>query len=194
MNNATSMTLQKGRAAFGAISRAISYGALMALPLSGLVLFFEMTAPAKVMHVGVVPTQIASGPSEPMSDGASRPWRGRATVARFAGVSAERRPDKGEPAMLTAVDAEHVLSQAPYGSLRPGFYTEFINKERHRIALLIVNREPIVDSVVPDNARLMDITEASTQNVMSFAWGHWLYKVEIEDKGVEPDVVVQKVL
>ena len=57
-----------------------------------------------------------------------------------------------------------------------------------------MSREPLVDRAIPDNARLMNITEASTANTMKFVWGRWLYKVDIEDKGVEPDVVVQKVL
>ena len=198
MSNATSITLQKSRAALGVIGRAVWCGALMALPLTGLVLFFEMTQPAKVMNAGLVAAQMASGSSEVVSDGSARPWllRGQVSIARFEGVSAQRRSDKAEHAaqILTASDAEHVLARAPFGSLKPGFYTEFLNKERHRIALLIVSREPIVDRAIPDNQRLMNYTDASTANVMSFSWGHWIYKVEIEDKGVEPDVVVQKVL
>ena len=173
-------------------------GALMALPLTGLVLFFEMSQPAKVVNAGFAAVQMASNSSEVISDGSVRPWlfRGHASIARFDGVSAQRRSDKAEAAalILTASDAEHVLAGAPFGSLKPGFYTEFLNKERHRITLLIVSREPIVDRAIPDNQRLMNITDASTANVMSFSWGHWIYKVEIEDKGVEPDVVVQKVL
>jgi hypothetical protein len=170
----------------------------MALPLTGLVLFFEMSQPAKVVNAGFAAVQMASNSSEVISDGSARPWlfRGHASIARFDGVSAQRRSDKAEAAaqILTASDAEHVLARAPFGSIKPGFYTEFLNKERHRVALLIVSREPIVDRVIPDNQRLMNITDASTANVMSFSWGHWIYKVEIEDKGVEPDVVVQKVL
>jgi len=164
----------------------------MALPLSGLVLFFEMTQPAKVMNAGIAATQMASGPSEFGSEGSVRPW----PIARFQGVSAQRHSGTAEPAsqIVSASDAEHVLTRAPSGSLKPGFYTEFLSKERHRVALLIVSREPIIDRAIPDNARLMNFTEASTANLMTFAWGQWIYKVEIEDKGVESDVVVQKVL
>ena len=171
---------------------------LMALPLTGLVLFFEMTQPAKVMNAGFAATQLASGASEVISDGSAKPWhfRGRASVARFDGVSAQRRADKAEAVepILTTSDARRVLASAPLGSLKPGFQAEFLSKERHRIALRIVSREPIFDRTVPDNARLMNFTEASTANRMTFAWGNWIYKAEIEDKGVEPDVVVQKVL
>ncbi len=169
----------------------------MALPLTGLVLFFEMSQPAKVVNAGFAAVQMASN-SEVIGDGSARPWlfRGHASIARFDGVSAQRRSDKAEAAaqILTASDAEHVLARAPFGSIKPGFYTEFLNKERHRIALLVVSREQIVDRAIPDNQHLMNITDASTANVMSFSWGNWIYKVEIEDKGVEPDVVVQKVL
>jgi len=196
MSNATSNTLQKSRAILGTIGRAIWCGALMALPLSGLVLFFEMTQP--VMNAGIAATQLASGSSEVISDGGARPWhlRGHASIARFEGVSAQRRSDKAEALepILTTSDARRVLASAPLGSLKPGFQAEFLSKERHRIALRIVSREPIFDRTVPDNARLMNYTEASTANRMTFAWGNWIYKAEIEDKGVEPDVVVQKVL
>jgi hypothetical protein len=196
MSNATSITLQKSRTALGAVGRALWCGTLMALPLSGLVLFFEMTQPAKVMNAGVVPTQITSGPSDLVSEGSIGPWSGHASIARFDGVSAQRRSDRAQPGeqILTANDARRVFASAPFGSLKPGFQAEFLSKERHRIALRIVNREPIFDRTVPDNSRLMNFTEASTANVMTFAWGNWLYKAEIEDKGVEPDVVVQKVL
>jgi hypothetical protein len=198
MSNATSITLKTSRAALGAVGRAAWCGALMALPLSGLVLFFEMTQPAKVLNAGVVPTQLASNASEVISEGGVRPWhfRGHASVARFEGVSAQRRSDDTELAeqTLSASDARRVLASAPFGSLRAGFQAEFLSRERHRILLRIVSREPIFDRTVPDNSRLMNITEASTASLMTFSWGNWIYKAAIEDKGVEPDVVVQKVL
>jgi len=198
MSNATSIILEKSRAALGAIGRTMWCGALMALPLTGLVLFFEMTQPAKVVNAGFAAVQMASGSSEVISDGSAKPWplRGHASVARFEGVSAQRRSDKAEglEPVLTTSDARRVLASAPLGSLKPGFQAEFLSRERHRIALRIVSREPIFDRTVPDNARLMSLTEASTANLMTFAWGNWIYKAEIEDKGVEPDVVVQKVL
>ena len=198
MSNATSINLKTSRAALGVVGRAVWCGALMALPLSGLVLFFEMTQPAKVLNAGVVPTQLASNASEVISEGSVRSWhvRGHASVARFEGVSAQRRSDDTEPAerILSASDARRVLASAPFGSLRPGFQAEFLSRERHRILLRIVSREPLFDRTVPDNSRLMNITEASTASLMTFSWGNWMYKAAIEDKGVEPDVVVQKVL
>ena len=63
-----SITLQKGRASLGSIGRAIWCGGLMALPLTGLVLFFEMTQPAKVMNAGFVATQMESGQPEVIDD------------------------------------------------------------------------------------------------------------------------------
>jgi hypothetical protein len=199
MSNATSITLKTSRAALGAVARAVWCSALMALPLSGLVLFFEMTQPAKVMNAGVVPAQLASSASEVISEGSVKPWhfRGHASVALFEGVSAQRRSDYTEPAeqiLSTSDAARRVLASAPFESLRPGFQAEFLSRERHRISLRIVSREPIFDRTVPDNSRLMNITEASTANLKTFSWGNWMYKAEIEDKGVEPDVVVQKVL
>ena len=198
MSNATSINLKTSRAALGVVGRAVWCGALMALPLSGLVLFFEMTQPAKVLNAGVVPTQLASNAPEIISECSVKPWhfRGHASVARFEGVSAQRRSDDTEPAerTLSASDARRVLASAPFGSLRPGFQAEFLSRERHRILLRIVSREPLFDRTVPDNSRLMNITEASTASLMTFSWGNWMYKAAIEDKGVEPDVVVQKVL
>jgi hypothetical protein len=198
MSNATSITLQKSRTTLGTLGRAMWCGALMALPLTGLVLFFEMTQPAKVINAGLAAAQMASGPSEVISDGSAKPWplRGYTSIARFEGVSAQRRVDKAEYAepILTTSDARRVFASAPVGSLKPGFQAEFLSRDRHRIALRIVSREPIFDRTVPDNARLMNFTEASTANRMTFSWGNWIYKAEIEDKGVEPDVVVQKVL
>ena len=192
MINLTSITLQKSRAALGAIGRTVWCGALMALPLSGLVLFFEMTQPAKVVNAGFVTRQMASGAPELVSDSSLRPWLAREhlSIARFEGVSAQQRSDDAEPSS----DARQVLASAPFGSLKPGFQTEFLSRERHRIALRIVSREPIIDRSVPDNAKLINVTEASTANLMTFVWGNWIYKAEIEDKGVEPEVVVQKVL
>ena len=198
MINVTSITLQKSRAALGAIGRTVWCGALMALPLSGLVLFFEMTQPAKVVNAGFVTRQMASGTPELVSDSGVRPWlaRGHVSIARFEGVSAQQRSGDVEPAgqILASGDARRVLASAPFGSLKPGFQAEFLSRERHRIALRILSREPIFDRLVPDNAKLMNVTEASTANRMTFVWGNWIYKAEIEDKGVEPEVVVQKVL
>lgn len=198
MSNATSITFKKSRSALANLGRTFSSGLLMALPLGGLVLFFEMTEPAKVTNTSFFATKMVSGSAaEPAGDDAVRPWLapGR-SFARFERVSAQQRSDQRDPAALklTAGDAESALAKAPFGSLKAGFYTEFLTKERRRIALLIVNREPVFDRVIPDNSKLTNFVEASTANVVTFVWGRYLYRAEIEDKGVEPDVVVQKVL
>ncbi len=198
MSKATSTVLQKTQAALSGAGRAVCGGVLMALPLGGLVLFFEMTQPANIASEGFSAIRIASArPSEQSSYGL-RPWlmRDRATVMRFKGVSAERRADSAAPAgqFFNASDAERALSEAPSFLLRAGFYTEFLTKERRRVSLLILSRDPIVDRAIPDNNRLMNITDASTANVVTFVWGRWIYKAEIEDKGIEPENAVQKVL
>lgn len=197
MTKATSITFEKSWAAVAAASRTLFCGLLMALPLCGLVLFFEMTRPAKVTLTGFFATQMASAePHQFASE--SKPWllRGLSPVARFKGISAQRRPDKPEPTsqLFSASEAQKVLAEAPVLALNAGYYTEFLTQERHRVALLILSREPILDRAIPDNHKLMSVTEASTANVVSFAWGRWIYRAEIEDKGVEPDIVVQKVL
>jgi hypothetical protein len=157
-----------------------------------------MTRPAKDFNdFGFSATRMVSIPPEQVIDPGMRPWlHDHRSIARIKGVSAQRRPDKAEQASLvvTASDAERALSGTSFAALNVGFNTEFLTQERHRIALLIVSREPITDRAIPDNARLMQVTETSTSNVISFVWGRWLYKAEIEDRGVEPEVVVQKVL
>ncbi len=197
MSKATSITFGKICAALAASGRAAFGGVLMALPLCGLVLFFEMTRPATVATPRFFATQIAGVAAEHEANGASKPWllRGRSPVARFSGVSAQRRPDKaGAAQVLTASDAQRVLSEAPMRALQAGFYTEYLTRDRHRISLLILSREPIVDRAIPDNNRLMNATEASTATVIAFAWGNYIFRAEVEDRGVEPDIVVQKVL
>jgi hypothetical protein len=198
MNKATSITIEKTQAALAEAGRALFIGLLMALPLCGLVLFFEMTRPAKMTNSGFFATQMASAASDEAGESGLKPWalRGRQSVARFKGVSAQRRADKVSSAaqVFNASDAQRVLAEAPSLALKAGFYTEFLTKERHRISLLVLSREPILDQALPDNTKLMNATEASTANVVSFAWGRWIYRAEIEDKGLEPDIVVQKVL
>jgi hypothetical protein len=196
MNKATSITIEKTRAALTAAVRTAFCGVLMALPLCGLVMFFEMTRPAKNAASGFFATQMASASTGQPKE-VSRSWLlgGRQPVTRFRGVSAQRRADKsGDTQVLSAIDAQRVLSEAPAIALQAGYYTEFLTQDRHRISLYIVSREPVVDRAMPDNNRLMALTEASTSNAVSFAWGNYIYRAEIEDKGVEPDIAVQKVL
>jgi hypothetical protein len=197
MSKATSITFVKSWTALAAMGRALCSGLLMALPLCGLVLFFEMTRPANVTSTGFVATQMASAEQQQAAS-ESKPWllRSRAPVARIKGISAQRRADRPEQTSqpFSASEAQKVLAEAPVLALNAGFYTEFLTKDRHRVSISILSREPVVDRAFPDNRKLMSVTEASTANVVSFAWGRWIYRAEIEDKGVEPDIVVQKVL
>jgi len=189
MISATSSLFDKSQINFQTLGRVLWSGILMALPLTGLVTFFELTQPAKVSSEGFYATKMAVAPALSVN-----PWgaEGQAMVARFTGVSAQR--GSGTPPVFTASDATRALSSAPFERIKAGFYTEFLNKDRHRIAILIVSREPIVDREIPDNTRLMSYTEASTAHTVAFVWGGWLYRAQIEDKGVEPNAVVQKVL
>jgi len=168
-------------------------GILAALPLCGLICFFEITRPAQFHGDGIVATELPST----VSAGAASMRGRRYAVAHLNGVSAELRqsgPAQPYVQVFSASDAERAFAGAPYASLKAGFQTEFVTKERRRVALRIVSREPIVDRAVPDKSRLMHIVPASTANVSAFVWGPWLYMVELEDRGVEPEVVVQKVL
>jgi hypothetical protein len=104
-----------------------------------------------------------------------------------------------QPAQLdtkefTFTDAERALGRATIASLKPGVEAEFVTKDHRRVAVRVVSREAIIDQAVPDNAYIMGIAPASTASTVSFVWGPWLYRVEVQDKGTEPKVVVQKVL
>ncbi len=178
--------------------RAITCGVLTVLPLCGLILFFEITRPAHHVRDGFFATQIVDNSFGQTDElGGQVVFGERASIARFKGVSAELgQSGFGEPApkIFTASDAERAFSEVRNGVLKVGFETEFLNKYRHRMALRIVSRMPIIDEPVPENSRLMEISPASTSKLVTFVWGDWLYRAEIEDKGFEPDIVVQKVL
>lgn len=190
MSNKTSIALKKSRSTLGAIGHTFWCSALMALPLTGLVLFFETTQPATVSSVGTAAVHVASANADENAFAS-----GHDLVTRFHGISAQSRSEfKPSEKISTASDAESVLSNAPFASLKAGFYTEFLSRDHHRIALLIVGREPIIDRSIPDNSRLMNLADASTSNTFSFVWGQWIYKVNLEDRGFERKVVVQKVL
>ncbi|MGA7324514.1 MAG: hypothetical protein WBX25_08560 [Rhodomicrobium sp.] len=175
------------------LARTATFSALAALPLCGLVLFFEITRPAHFASSGLVQTQLVSneafGPTYVAGKGEA--------VVRLKGVSAEIRrasvtQDKVQ--VFSVSDAERAFADATPVSLKPGFETEFMTKDGHRASLRIVSREPIVDLALPNDRRMMDIVLASTGKTVSFAWGPWLYRAEITDKGADAPVVVQKVL
>ncbi len=190
MSNVTSQNDNSRRGNLSRLSRGLAFATLAALPLCGLTFFLETTRPAQFDSVGAVAAELS------VTGAASLPGR-RYAIARFKGVSAELRPiclSQPSAQVFSASDAERAFAGAPYASLKAGFQTEFVTKQNRRVALRIVSREAIVDRAVPDNARLMNIVPASTANAVTFVWGPWIYMAEVEDKGLEPEVVVQKVL
>jgi hypothetical protein len=189
MSGTLRLSNKRDGASARAVGRAVSFAILTVLPLCALILFFEMTQPAQTASDGFFATQMAST----RLDDHSQPsvWGGPSFVAHFKGVSAQL----GQAAkVFTASDAERAFADASLGIMKVGFETEFVTRSRRRIWLRILSRDPIVDQAIPDNSRLMDITPASSANIITFAWGRWLYRAQIEDRGFEPDVVVQKVL
>lgn len=180
------------------LGRQLTAAMLMALPLGGLVLFFEATRPAQFRDDGTVAAQLST--STPSTAGVESLTRPRYAIARFKGVSAELRENslsqqaQNAATEFSVADAEHALRRATIASLKPGVEAEFITKDHRRVAVRVVSREAIVDRAVPDNARIMEIAPASTATTVSFVWGPWLYRVEVQDKGAEPAVVVEKVL
>ncbi len=194
----SNMTSQFGKNRLGRVEClgwGLIYGVLAALPLCGLVLFLEITKPVHFHSDVFVSTELASF-SDGYTGAAASPLRKHA-VARLKGVSAELGQTGSPPAdakLFSASEAKLAFGGAPRGSLKAGYQTEIVTKDHRRLAIRIIRREPITDRAVPDNARLMDIVPASTANAVCFAWGSWLYVAEVEDKGIEPEVVVQEVL
>ncbi len=169
----------------------------MAMPLCGLIFFLEMTRPAKFAGDGSVAAQISiGGNGSAVGDAFARPHR---SVARLKGISAEllqtSLPQPGVK-IFSASDAERAFGGSAFATLRPGIEAEFVTKDHRRVALRVIDREPIGDQALPStsNSRMIAATPTSTANLVSFVWGPWQYLVEVQDKGVEPEVVVQKVL
>ena len=188
----SNMTGQSGKNPLGRVKTlafGLIYGALAALPLCGLVLFLEITRPAHLHGAGFLTPNIAS--LDTGSDSLPLSSLRQNAVAKLKGVSAELGRSGFQ---FTASDAATAFGATPRASLKAGFKTEFVTKDHRRIAVRIVQREPITDRAIPDNSRLMDIVPASTANTVSFVWGSWLYVAEVQDKGIEPDVAVQEVL
>jgi hypothetical protein len=179
------------------LGRHLTAGMLMALPLGGLVFFFEATRPAQLYGEGAVAAQLST-PSFGMAGLVSA--RPRQVIARLKGVSAELHENSApQLAQLNArafsvADAGGALGRAAIASLKPGVEAEFVTKDHRIVAVRVVSREAIIDQAVPDNAHIMEIAPASTAATVSFVWGPWLYRVEVRDKGTEPAVVVQNVL
>ncbi len=171
-----------------AIAKMASYAILTALPLCGLVLFFEVTRPAGAVSEGHL--------TKHLSDAL---WRtaspGRLQTARFNGVSAQLKVAENAKAtkVFSAGDAEQLILDIPSSRLQVGYRSEFVTSDGRRLALRVVRRQLVTDQVVPDNARIMDIAPASTAPVVSFVWGQWRYDVEIKDLGSD-NLAVQKSL
>jgi len=167
--------------------------ALAALPLGGLVCFLELTRPASVsshdLHVAALSSSIGE-------TGLSGKAAAIMPVVHFRGVSAElSAPQSTDSAQsFSASDAERVFASLSSSALAPGFESEFVSKEGRRMAVRIVSRDPAGDQIIPDHEQLMVATPASTSKLVSFVWGPWLYRAELEDKGVDAEIVVQKVL
>lgn len=183
---------EEARGKLASLARTATYSALAALPLCGLVLFFEITRPAHFASSGLIQTQLVSqeafGPTY---------VSGRPAVVRLKGVSAEIRQaavtqEKGR--VFSVSDAERAFADVTPVGLKAGFETEFMTKDGHRASVRLISREPIVDLTSPNDRRMMDIVLASTGKTVSFVWGAWLYRAEITDKGADAPVVVQKVL
>src|SRR5258706_8178116 len=181
-----------------AIRRTLPYGILTAFPLCGLVLFFEMTRPANVIGEGFVAMHFPNIAAGEFSDGAEKASLsgGRRLVARLEGVSAEIHSQQtgALSAKPFASGDSSQMAEASFAVFKPGTEAEYITRDRHRVVLRIVSRQSLTDRSIPDNAAIMDVAPASTAKVVTFVWGDWLYRAEINDKGVEPEVVVQKIL
>jgi hypothetical protein len=194
----SAMKYQNDRGCWGRLERLgrhLTAGMLMALPLGGLVLFFEATRPAQFQGEGAIAAQLSTSSSS--MAGAESLARPRHAVARLKGVSAELRESSAaqlDMKEFSVADAGRALDRASIASLKPGVELEFITKDHRRVAVRVLSREAIFDRAVPDNSRIMSIAPASTANMVSFVWGPWLYRVEVQNKGIEPKVVVQKVL
>jgi len=192
----SNMTSQNGKNRLGRVrclGRGIIYGVLAALPLCGLVLFLQITRPAHIHGAAGVTTEFASFNAS-NAGVPTLPLRNHA-VARLKGVSAELgESGTADAKLFRASEAVIAFGGALRGSLKLGFKTEFVTKDHHRIAIRIVRREAVTDGAMPDNAHLMDIVPASTANTIRFGWANWLYTAEVQDKGIEPEVVVQEVL
>jgi hypothetical protein len=172
------------------LSSGILCASLTALPFCGLIFFFELTQPATIEGT-VSSLQATVGERNPAA------WTdtlmGRHPVTRFRGVSAELGQGslpRPETKLVTAGDPKSEDSV----TLKPGSEFQYVTDQRHRVAVRIVNREPIVDQATPDNYKLMNVAPASTGKLVTFVWGRWLYRAEVEDRGEESDVAVQKSL
>jgi hypothetical protein len=164
--------------------------ALAALPLCGLVCFFELTRPLNPSVQGLAAPTLLSG-----AETASVGSLSFSTPVSFLGVSAERRtPSESASRFVSTGEAEHVLASLASSTLFPGFESEFVSEEGRRIALRIISRDPVGDQIISGQESTIAATPASTSKQVTFTWGPWLFRAELEDKGLDNRVVVPKVL
>jgi hypothetical protein len=153
-----------------------------AVPIAALLIVFDATRPPRPAH-GEAYASYPSSALEAVA-GVSRQQR----VARLSGVAAELsgRSEGSAAPKLTQFDSTDALL--------PGAAFEYVSMSRHRFVVHILDRQPLTDDILPANDRLMNIAPASTEKTITFVWGHWLYRAEIEDRGVEETVAFQKSL
>ena len=175
----------------------MSVCALMAsFPLAGLVVFFEMTEPAGVNRTNFAGqvTQAAWRKGESKLSNKTASFAG---VSHLSGVSAQLAGSNERAVartMLASQSAANVFPEKLLANLRIGLETEYDNEDGRRFGLRIVDKQPITDQVVPNNADIMKVAPASTNDIVYFIWGQWKFGVAIEDRGEEPHLAVQKSL
>ncbi len=168
------------------LRNAVLWAGIAALPVAALLLVFDATRPLRSAEADAYASDRERAPE-------AIAWVSRReAVTHLSGVAAELGGRNLDPsdAKLAQLDSAR---QAP-DALVPGTAFEYLSASRHRLVVHILDRQPLADGIVPANDKLMNIAAASTEKTITFVWGHWLYRAEIEDRGVEDTVAVQKSL
>ncbi len=133
----SNMTSQNGKNRLGraeCLGWGLIYGVLAALPLCGFFLFLQITRPAHIhgaADVGIELARFDGGDT----GAATSPVR-KYAVARLKGVSAELgETGTADAKLFSASEAVIAFGGAPRSRLKPGFKTEFVTKDHHRIAI-----------------------------------------------------------
>jgi hypothetical protein len=170
------------------IRQVVVWSAVVTLPALAFALFLDATRPSEA-SLGQAYMAVAH------DDGAgTAAWfQPRRNVRHISGVSAEVGIPDTRKERTRLVDLRSTVSPSEF-SLAPGAAFQYVSQDGHRLVLHIVSRDALTDGVVPANQQLMNIAPASTQKLISFVWGQWVYRAEIEDLGLEENVAVQKSL
>lgn len=182
---------QKASAVAASLRRGVPCAILTALPLCAFIFFFETTRPASVSSAVLLVSRSLNASEQ------GGVWRHSGFVSRFRDVSAQlgRGATSDQiPQILVAKNRSADAADASSIGLDVGFEAEFVTRDGHRKWLRILSRNLIVDQVIPDNGRLMEIAPASSADIITFAWGRWIYRAQVEDRGFESETMVQKVL